>query len=211
MTHRRKISVVGLGYVGLPVAVAFGAKQLTVGFDISEKRIEELRCKHDRTGELGAEELEKSEVLYTNDPVDIAQADFHIVAVPTPIDEACKPDLSALISASRLVGEQLKKGDIVVFESTVYPGATEEICQVELENSSGLRAGTDFCIGYSPERINPGDKEHTLTKITKVVSGQDEATLQARHLCGCGGPGAGCWVQTCHAHRIGYWSVCHMV
>jgi len=170
--------VIGLGYVGLPVAVAFGRLQRVVGFDIETARIEELAKGTDRTGEVSPEELGQANIHFTSNPADLRAADFHIVAVPTPIDSAKRPELSALVSASRLVGSALKPGDIVVFESTVYPGVTEEVCLPELEAASGLRGGAHFTVGYSPERINPGDKVHTFASITKVVSGQDAATLE---------------------------------
>lgn len=173
----RKISVIGLGYVGLPVAVAFGNSHQVIGFDLSKTRIEELKNGHDRTLEVADEELGQADILFTCDPSDLSKADFHIVAVPTPINHARQPDLRPMLSASKTIGSVLKKGDIVVFESTVYPGATEEDCVPILEAESGLKCGEDFTVGYSPERINPGDKEHTFTKITKVVSGQDKATL----------------------------------
>lgn len=175
--HNRKISVVGLGYVGLPVAVAFGRQARTIGFDINGARIAELRAGHDGTNEVSAADLAATNVEFTADPQALRQADFHIVAVPTPVDEAKIPDLSPVLKASATVGAQLKRGDIVVFESTVYPGATEEECVPVLEQSSGLRCGEDFFIGYSPERINPGDTEHTFTKIMKVVSGQTPTVL----------------------------------
>ncbi len=173
----RKISVVGLGYVGLPVAVAFGHTHTVIGFDVNNHRIEELKAGTDSTLEVASEELQRADIHFTSNALDLQRADFHIVAVPTPITEANQPDLTPLLKASTTVGSQLKKGDIVVFESTVYPGATEEDCVPILEQESGLVAGVDFTVGYSPERINPGDKEHTFTKITKVVSGQDQATL----------------------------------
>ncbi|MCC6201620.1 MAG: nucleotide sugar dehydrogenase [Gammaproteobacteria bacterium] len=175
--HNRKIAVVGLGYVGLPVAVAFGKQARTIGFDINAARIAELQAGHDATNEVGAADLAATNVEFTADPQSLRQADFHIVAVPTPVDEAKIPDLSPVLKASATVGAQLKRGDIVVFESTVYPGATEEECVPVLERYSGLRCGTDFFIGYSPERINPGDTEHTFAKITKVVSGQTPEVL----------------------------------
>ncbi len=178
MAHNRKISVVGLGYVGLPVAVAFGRVQRTIGFDISAKRIEELRYGLDRTGEVPSEDLLGAEICFTDKIEDLAGADFHVVAVPTPVDPANQPDLSLLCSASETVGRALKKGDIVVYESTVYPGVTEEVCLPILESVSGLKSPDDFTVGYSPERINPGDKEHTFTSILKVVSGQDQRTLE---------------------------------
>jgi UDP-N-acetyl-D-galactosamine dehydrogenase len=174
----RKISVVGLGYVGLPVAVAFASKHQVIGFDIKASRIAELQAGKDSTLEVSSEELAGADIVFTADPSDLRKADFHIVAVPTPITETNQPDLTPLLKASQTVGSQLKRGDIVVFESTVYPGATEEDCVPILERESGLVAGRDFTVGYSPERINPGDKEHTFTKITKVVSGQDQPTLE---------------------------------
>ncbi|MBJ6801393.1 nucleotide sugar dehydrogenase [Geomonas propionica] len=177
MGHGRKISVVGLGYVGLPVAVAFGKVRSTIGFDISTRRIDELRAGCDRTGEVGTEELVSANICYTNRIEDLREADFHVVAVPTPVDPANQPDLTLLCCASETVGKALKKGDIVVYESTVYPGVTEEICLPILERVSGMKSPADFTVGYSPERINPGDKEHTFTSILKVVSGQDTRTL----------------------------------
>ena len=178
MNHSRKISVIGLGYVGLPVAIAFGKKAHLIGFDISSRRIEELRKGIDRTEETHPEELKSANITFTSDPEKLREADFHIIAVPTPIDSANNPDLTLMIKASETVGKRLKKGDIVVYESTVYPGATEDDCVPVLEKHSGLKCGEDFTVGYSPERINPGDREHTFTKITKVVSGQDAATLE---------------------------------
>ncbi|MCM0083499.1 nucleotide sugar dehydrogenase [Geomonas sp. Red32] len=175
---KRVISVVGLGYVGLPVAVAFGKVGFTVGFDINPSRIAELKKGCDRCGEVSAAEFADAQLLFTDRVEDLRQADFHIVAVPTPVDRAKQPDLTPLLRAAATVGEALKKGDIVVFESTVYPGVTEEECVPILEKASGLTCGEDFTVGYSPERINPGDKEHTFTRITKVVSGQDAATLE---------------------------------
>jgi len=178
MTHDRKISVTGLGYVGLPVAVAFGEQDRVVGFDADGERVKELAAGYDRTREVSPEALVAADVLLTSKPEQLQSADFHIVAVPTPIDDAKRPDLGPLRAASRAIGSQLKKGDIVVFESTVYPGATEEECIPELERASGLICGVHFRVGYSPERINPGDNEHSFLDITKVVSGQDDATLQ---------------------------------
>lgn len=178
MAHGRKISVVGLGYVGLPVAVAFGKQGRVVGFDVNPARINELSAGQDRTREISAAELSASDIHFSREPADLAAADFHIVAVPTPIDSAKNPDLGPLRSASRVVGGQLKAGDIVVFESTVYPGVTEEECVPVLEQASGLTCGEHFRVGYSPERINPGDQEHSFQDIVKVVSGQDDETLQ---------------------------------
>jgi UDP-N-acetyl-D-galactosamine dehydrogenase len=173
----RKIAVIGLGYVGLPVAVAFGKHHAVVGFDIKQNRIDELTAGHDATEEVTYEDLRAANIRYTANVADLKSCDFFIVAVPTPVDSANKPDLSPLISASRSVGAVLKKGDIVVYESTVYPGATEEDCVPVLEKVSGLKHGVDFFCGYSPERINPGDKERTFTKIKKIVSACDGATL----------------------------------
>lgn len=174
----RKIAVVGLGYVGLPIAVAFGKRQRVIGFDINKAKIAELQKGLDRTGEVTSAELRTSDVQYTFQPSDLKAADFIIVAVPTPINEALQPDLTALRTSSELIGANLSPGSIVVFESTVYPGATEEVCQPILEQASGMKCGVDFKLGYSPERINPGDKEHTLEKIIKVVSAQDDASLE---------------------------------
>jgi UDP-N-acetyl-D-galactosamine dehydrogenase len=176
--HGRKISIIGLGYVGLPIAVEFGKSQQVIGFDISSIRIEELKQGIERTNEVEAKDLASADIIYTCDASDLKMANFHIIAVPTPVNSAKQPDLSPLINASITVGQQLKKGDIVVYESTVYPGATEEECIPVLEQESGLNWGTDFNVGYSPERINPGDKVHTFTTITKVVSGDNAKTLQ---------------------------------
>jgi len=178
MNTERIISVVGLGYVGLPVAVAFGKVRKTVGFDINSLRITELKAGHDRTGEVTSEDLRSADILFTEKTGELSRADFHIVAVPTPVDDANQPDLTLMFKASETVGKAWKKGDIVVYESTVYPGVTEDECVPILERISGLRWGTDFTVGYSPERINPGDKEHTFTRIKKVVAGQDAATLE---------------------------------
>ncbi len=177
MSHGRKISVIGLGYVGLPVAVAFGKQARVIGFDVNATRIRELKAGHDRTLEVRDGDLQHTDILYTDNKDDLRAADFHIVAVPTPVDAASQPDLTPMLRASETVGDIVKKGDIVVYESTVYPGATEEDCIPILEARSGLKAGVDFTVGYSPERINPGDHVHTFTKITKVVSGQDAETL----------------------------------
>ena len=178
MPHGRKLAVIGLGYVGLPVAVAFGRQGAPViGFDIDPARISELKAGRDRTREVEAHDLRQPRLRFTSDPVELSAADFFIVTVPTPIDEARRPDLTALLGASMTVGEALKKGDIVVYESTVYPGATEEDCLPVLERASGLSAGRDFTVGYSPERINPGDKTHRFETIKKIVAGQDARTL----------------------------------
>jgi len=168
----KKLAIIGLGYVGLPLAVEFGKKFDTIGFDINEERIKELKEGYDRTLEVDSENLKSAERLtYTTDINDIKDANIYIVTVPTPIDSFKRPDLTPLIKASETVGKVLKKGDIVIYESTVYPGATEEDCVPVLEKFSGLKFNEDFFCGYSPERINPGDKEHTVTKIKKVTSG----------------------------------------
>lgn len=178
MTHNRRIAVVGLGYVGLPVAAAFArAGASVVGFDVSAERIAELKSGRDRTLEVDAADLRYPNLIFTADDSALAKADFFIVTVPTPIDEARRPDLGAMLSASRTVAKYLKRGDIVVYESTVYPGACEEDCLPVLEAGSGLTAGRDFWIGYSPERINPGDKQHRFETITKVVSAQTPEAL----------------------------------
>jgi UDP-N-acetyl-D-glucosamine/UDP-N-acetyl-D-galactosamine dehydrogenase len=174
----RIVSVIGLGYVGLPVAVAFGKHAHTVGFDINSQRIAELKQGIDRTEEVTSADLKAADIHFSDNPEALHEADFHIVAVPTPIDDAHQPDLTPVTRASETVARALKRGDIVVYESTVYPGATEEHCVPILERLSGLKCGIDFRVGYSPERINPGDHEHTFTKIKKVVSGQDAETLE---------------------------------
>ncbi len=173
------VAVVGLGYVGLPLAVAFGKKLRTIGYDRSRERVEAISRGDDRSGELGADELRAAKTLtVTADAAALKEADFVIVAVPTPVDEGNKPDMALLVSASRTVGANLKKGATVVFESTVYPGATADICVPALESASGLKWKQDFHVGYSPERINPGDREHTLARIVKVVSGDSPRTLE---------------------------------
>ena len=174
MSHDRKICVIGLGYVGLPVAVCFAKNTHVFGFDISDERLDELTQGLDSTNEYTQKDLKGLDIHYTSDPSEIIEADFYIVTVPTPINDAKQPDLSPLQSASEIVGSCLNQGDIVVYESTVYPGATEEYCAPILEERSGLKSGRDFFVGYSPERINPGDKEHTFTEIKKVVSGQTD-------------------------------------
>ena len=179
MDTRQHIAVVGLGYVGLPVAVAFGTLGPVTGFDVDKAKIDELRRGEDRTGEVSKADLQKAPITFTDDPSALKAADFIIVAVPTPINAALQPDLTFLMRASELIGAHMKAGTIVVYESTVYPGATEEICGPILERCSGLRCGTDFKLGYSPERINPGDKEHTFERVVKVVAGMDADTLEA--------------------------------
>jgi len=178
MAHGRRISVIGLGYVGLPVAVGFARTGVpVVGFDIDKSRIDELSGGRDRTGEVEPAELRQPGLDFTADPAALRRADFHIVTVPTPIDEGKRPDLGPLTAASRTLGGILKRGDIVVYESTVYPGVTEDACIPVLEKVSGLRWKTDFNVGYSPERINPGDKERRFETIKKVVAGDTPATL----------------------------------
>jgi UDP-N-acetyl-D-galactosamine dehydrogenase len=173
------VAVVGLGYVGLPLAVEFGKKVRTIGFDLSASKVENYKKFIDPTGEVSTEQLQASKLLeVTTDPAMLAQADYVIVAVPTPVDIAHNPDFTPLIGASTTVGKHMKKDAIVVFESTVYPGATEEVCIPLLEKHSGMKWMQDFHVGFSPERINPGDKEHTLTTILKVVSGDDAESLE---------------------------------
>jgi UDP-N-acetyl-D-glucosamine/UDP-N-acetyl-D-galactosamine dehydrogenase len=173
------VAVVGLGYVGLPLAVEFGKKGRTIGFDLSASKIENYKRFVDPTGEVSTDELKESRHLeVTTDPSMLAQADYIVVAVPTPVDIAHNPDFTPLEGASKTVGTHMKKGAIVVYESTVYPGATEEVCIPLLEKHSGMKWKEDFHVGFSPERINPGDKEHRLTTILKVVSGDDEETLE---------------------------------
>jgi len=173
------VAVVGLGYVGLPLAVAFGRKFPTIGFDLSAAKVEAYKRHLDPTGEVSAEELKGAkELRVTTDPAALKEAEFVIVAVPTPIDDAHQPDFGPLLRASQTVGGNLRRGATVVFESTVYPGATEEVCIPVLERHSGLVWKRDFFVGYSPERINPGDREHTLAKITKVVAGDTPETLE---------------------------------
>ena len=173
------VAVVGLGYVGLPLAVEFGKKWRTIGFDLSAAKVASYKKFVDPTGEVSTEDLRAATHLeVVTDPVALAQADFIVVAVPTPVDEAHQPDFAPLIGSSQSVGRNLKRGATVVFESTVYPGATEEVCIPIIEKESGLKWKQDFFVGYSPERINPGDKERTLTKIVKVVSGDTPETLE---------------------------------
>lgn len=177
--NQKIIAVVGLGYVGLPLAVEFGKQFKTIGYDLSESKIANYRNFFDPTGDVSVEDLQDANRLtFTCDSAHLASADFVIVAVPTPVDAAHQPDFSPLVSASASVGKHLKRGAIVIYESTVYPGATEEICIPVLERESGLKWKKDFHVGYSPERINPGEKERTVTKIIKVVSGDDAATLE---------------------------------
>lgn len=173
-----KIAVIGLGYVGLPIALAFGKKLKVIGFDINEERVKMMQNKIDPSQEIEAKEFENCDIQFTSSIEVLKQANFFIVAVPTPVDQHNRPDLKILLAASRSVGKALKKGDYVVYESTVYPGCTEDDCIPVLEEVSGLKFKTDFKVGYSPERINPGDKEHTITKIIKIVSGCDDESLE---------------------------------
>lgn len=175
------IAIVGLGYVGLPLAVAFARSIPTIGFDVDENRVRELQGGYDRTGEVSSDELKTAQLQLSHDPTCLQEVPFIIVAVPTPIDRAKRPDLGPLIHASQIVGRNLKPVNvkpIIVYESTVYPGCTEEVCIPILERESGLACGRDFKVGYSPERINPGDREHTLDKVVKVVAGQDAETTE---------------------------------
>ncbi len=176
-TGRKKIAVIGLGYVGLPLACAFGKKMPIIGFDINSQKIDRLTSGVDDTGEVSAEELAKAQIEYISDPGLLKDASFYIVAVPTPIDKSKQPDLRPLYAASKTIAPFLKPGDIVVYESTVYPGVTEDECGAVLEKVSGLKCGLDFFLGYSPERINPGDREHSIEKIIKIVSGQTPEVL----------------------------------
>jgi UDP-N-acetyl-D-glucosamine/UDP-N-acetyl-D-galactosamine dehydrogenase len=173
-----KISLIGLGYVGLPIALEFAKKFSVIGFDIREDRVQKMKNNIDPSEELDSSAFEGCDIYFTSNPSDLKNADFHIVAVPTPIDDHNLPDLRPLLAATKTVGEQMKAGDYVVYESTVYPGCTEEDCVPLLESLSGLKNIKDFKTGFSPERINPGDKEHTLTRILKVVSGCDQESLE---------------------------------
>ena len=173
-----RIGVIGLGYVGLPVAISLARKFPVIGYDVDPRRISSLRECVDWTGEIEPAELQRSTLLFAEATADLADCNFFVIAVPTPVDESKSPDFGMLRSACRTIGPILRRGSIVVFESTVYPGATEEICGPELEAASGLRCGEDFKLAYSPERINPGDKERPLEQIVKIVSGQDDETLE---------------------------------
>jgi len=175
---KKSISLIGLGYVGLPIALEFAKKVPVIGFDIKPERVELMKKKIDPSNELTSEAFDNTDILLTSNPEDLKEASFHIVAVPTPIDDHNLPDLTPLLAATKTVGKVLKKGDYVVYESTVYPGCTEEECIPLLEEISGLKFQEDFKVGFSPERINPGDHEHTLTKIVKVVSGSDDESLE---------------------------------
>jgi UDP-N-acetyl-D-galactosamine dehydrogenase len=174
---KAKVSIIGLGYVGLPIALAFARKVSVIGFDINKERIEMMKKGIDPSGELKPEEFKGCDIEFTDSLDVLKKASFYIVAVPTPVDHANKPDLTPVIKASESIGKVLKKGDYVVYESTVYPGCTEEDCVPVLEKFSGLKMGNDFKVGFSPERINPGDRVHTITKIVKIVSGCDAEAL----------------------------------
>ncbi len=178
VSGEEKLSLVGLGYVGMPIAVAFARKIKVVGFDLNKEKISLYQSGVDPTNEVGNEVIRNTKVDFTADSARLKEAKFHIVAVPTPVNDDHTPDLTPVEGASRILGQNLTKGSVVVFESTVYPGVTEEICVPILEQESGLKCGVDFKIGYSPERINPGDKVHRLETITKIVSGMDEETLE---------------------------------
>lgn len=178
LDRQQKIALIGLGYVGLPIALEFARNMSVIGFDINSKRVQMMKEGIDPCKEIPSEDFKGRDIVFTSDSSDLNKASFFVVAVPTPIDEYNQPDLHPLISASTTVGRALKKGDYVVYESTVYPGCTEEDCIPVLERESGLKCGTDFKVGYSPERINPGDKEHTLTNTKKIVSGCDSESLE---------------------------------
>ncbi|MBT7942777.1 MAG: nucleotide sugar dehydrogenase, partial [Alphaproteobacteria bacterium] len=173
------VAVIGLGYVGLPLALALARHYTVSAFDISETRVAALQDGVDVTGEISASELAASNLVCSNDATTITGADYFIITVPTPVDAENRPDLNHVLSACQTVGRAMKKGAIVVLESTVYPGVTEDVCGPELEAASNLKSGQDFFLGYSPERINPGDREHTIDKITKVVSGQTPDVAKA--------------------------------
>lgn len=174
---KEKISLIGLGYVGMPIAVAFAKKVKVIGYDLNEEKISLYKAGIDPTDEVGGEVIKHSGVEFTNDEIKLQEAKFHIIAVPTPVNSDHTPDLSPVESASRVLGRNLERGSVVVYESTVYPGVTENVCIPILEKESGLKCGVDFKVGYSPERINPGDKIHRLENITKIVSGMDEEVL----------------------------------
>lgn len=176
--QREKLSLVGLGYVGMPIAVAFAKKVQVIGFDLNEDKIKLYQSGIDPTNEVGNEVIQHTKVVFTSDEMRLRESRFHIVAVPTPVNADHTPDLSPVEGASRILGRNLTRGSIVVYESTVYPGVTEEVCVPILEEESGLKCGVDFKVGYSPERINPGDKVHRLETITKIVSGMDKDTLE---------------------------------
>lgn len=178
-SNEESISLIGLGYVGMPIAIEFAKRGVKViGFDLNKSKIETYKVGVDPTHEVGDDAIKNSTVYFTSDESDLKKAKFHIVAVPTPVNNDHTPDLIPVEGASRILGRNLTKGSVVVFESTVYPGVTEDVCVPILERESGLKCGVDFKIAYSPERINPGDKVHRLNTITKIVSGMDEETLE---------------------------------
>ena len=179
INHEEELSVIGLGYVGMPIAHAFAKKGIRViGFDLNKEKIELYKSGIDPTNEVGNEEIIKTKIQFTSDESELKKSKFHIIAVPTPVNKDHTPDLAPVISASEILGRNLVTGAIVVYESTVYPGCTEDVCIPILEKESGLKCGVDFKVGYSPERINPGDKIHRLENIRKIVSGIDEEALQ---------------------------------
>ena len=177
INKKEKMSLIGLGYVGMPIAVAFAKKVNVIGFDLNTAKIELYKNGIDPTREVGDEVIKSTSVVFTSEEAKLREAKFHIVAVPTPVNDDHTPDLTPVEGASTILGRNLSKDSIVVFESTVYPGVTEDVCIPILEKESGLKCGIDFKVGYSPERINPGDKVHRLETITKIVSGMDEETL----------------------------------
>ena len=177
LEKKEKLSLVGLGYVGMPIAVAFAKKINVIGYDLNKTKIQIYKNGIDPTHEVGDEAISRTTVEFTSDEAKLREAKFHIVAVPTPVNDDHTPDLSPVKGASVILGRNLTRGSVVVFESTVYPGVTEDVCIPILEHESGLKCGEDFKIGYSPERINPGDKVHRLETIKKIVSGMDEETL----------------------------------
>ena len=177
ISRKEKLSIIGLGYVGMPIAIAFARKTNVIGFDLNERKIELYKKGIDPTNEVGNDVIKKTSVFFSADEKKLREAKFHIVAVPTPVNDDHTPDLSPVEGASRILGRNMERGSVVVFESTVYPGVTEDVCVPILEKESGLKCGTDFKVAYSPERINPGDKVHRLESITKIVSGMDEETL----------------------------------
>lgn len=178
INKKEKIALIGLGYVGMPIAIAFAKKADVIGFDLNKEKIELYRSGIDPTNEVGNETIQNTTVFFTADEKELQNAKFHIVAVPTPVNQDKTPDLAPVIGASKILGRNLTKGSVVVYESTVYPGVTEDVCVPILEKESGLKCGVDFKVGYSPERINPGDKVHRLENITKIVSGMDKESLE---------------------------------
>src|SRR5205814_6029564 len=207
MPAHPRIVVIGLGYVGLPLAVALAHKFEVVGFDVDEARVAELRGGHDRTREVDADALGASSLKSTTEPSECADADVYIVTVPTPVDQANRPDLGAVLAATRMVAAAIDpaRRPTIVYESTVYPGVTEELCGPEIERTAGLQRGRDFRLGYSPERINPGDREHTIDRITKVIAGEDaEVVAQLAQIYGAvtsGGAVRAGWIKAASAGK----------